>query len=104
MISFTKLEKTIEEEGSVIFFTGHLYITDLQVSSKSIEYLCVEVENKNSKNIILNLVYCTPNGEHKELENYTLKTLSLSKREIAKKYKIMDMLSPLYNFGRRFQH
>ena len=32
-------------------------------------FLCVEVENKNSENIVLNLVYPPPNGDHKKLEN-----------------------------------
>ena len=30
----------------------------------------VEVENKNSKTVQLNLVYRPPNIDHKELENY----------------------------------
>ena len=56
---------------------------DLQVNFKAFECLCVEVENKNSKNIVLNLVYRPPNGDHKELENYFRS--SLSKREISHK-------------------
>ena len=57
---------------------------DLQVNSKAmLECLCVEVENKNSKNIVLNLVYRPPNGDHKELEKYFKS--SLSKREISHK-------------------
>ena len=35
---------------------------DLQGNSKAFEFLCVEVENKNSKNIVLNLVHRPPNG------------------------------------------
>ena len=45
--------------------------------------MCVEVENKNSKNIALNLVYRPPNGDHKERGNYL--ESSLSKREISHK-------------------
>ena len=39
---------------------------DLQVNSKAFECLCVEVELKNSKNIVLNLVYRPPNRDHKK--------------------------------------
>ena len=60
---------------------------DLHVNSKAFECLCVEVENKNSKNIVLNLVYRPPNGAHKELENYFKS--SLSKREISNKDAIL---------------
>ena len=45
--------------------------------------MCVEVENKNSKNIVLNLVYRPPNGDHRELENYFKS--SVSKQEISHK-------------------
>ena len=62
---------------------SHKFRKDLQVNFKAFECLCVEVENKNSKNIVLNLVYRPPNGDHKELENY-FKT-SLSKWEISQK-------------------
>ena len=60
---------------------SHKSRKDLQVNSKAFECLCAEVENKNSKNIVLNLVYHPPNGDHKELENYFKS--SLSKREIS---------------------
>ena len=43
--------------------------------------MCVEVEKKNLKNIVLNLDYPPPNGYHEELENY-FKSLLL-KREIS---------------------
>ena len=43
----------------------------------------MKVENKNSKNIVLNLVYCPPNRDHKELENYFKSTLL--KRKISHK-------------------
>ena len=62
---------------------SHKFRKDLQVNFKAFECLRVEVETKNSKNIVLNLVYCPPSGDHKELENY-FKT-SLSKREISQK-------------------
>ena len=71
---------------------------DLQVISKAFECLCVEVENKKSKNIVLNLVYHPPNGDHKELEN-NFKS-SLSKREISHKDVILagDFNINLLNF------
>ena len=48
---------------------------------KALDCLGVEVENKKSKNIIPNLVYRPPHGDHKELESY-FKT-SLRKRDIS---------------------
>ena len=53
---------------------------DLQVNFKAFECLFFEVEKKNWKNIVLNLVYC-PNDDHKELGNYFKS--SLSKHEIS---------------------
>ena len=50
-------------------------------------FLCVKIENKNSKNVVLNLVYCPPNRDHKELENYFKS--SLSKQEISHKNVIL---------------
>ena len=50
-------------------------------------FLCVKIENKNSKNVVLNLVYCPPNGDHKELANYFKS--SLSKQEISHKNVIL---------------
>ena len=38
--------------------------------------LCVKAQNKNSKNIVLNLVHCPPNGDHRDLENYLKSSLS----------------------------
>ena len=55
----------------------------LQVNSKAFKCLCVEVENKNLKNIVLNLAYRPLNGDHKELENYFKS--SLSKQETSHK-------------------
>ena len=43
----------------------------------------VKTDKKNSKNIAKNLVYRTPNDDHKELQNYFKG--SLSKREISLK-------------------
>ena len=43
---------------------------DLAVNSSSIECLCVEVFNKNSKSIVLNLTYRPPNGDLNDLENH----------------------------------
>ena len=88
IIAFTKLEKTTEEEDSVFSFflqrtCSYKVRKDLQVNSKAFECLCVEVENKKSKNIIPKLVYLPPNGDHKELESY-FKT-SLSERNISNK-------------------
>ena len=56
---------------------------DLAVNSSAIECLCVEVFNKNSKNIVLNLAYRPPNGDPNEIENH-FKNI-LSKREITNK-------------------
>ena len=43
---------------------------DLTVNSSAIECLCVEILNKNSKSIVLNLAYRTPNGDPNEIENH----------------------------------
>ena len=43
----------------------HKFRKDLQVNFKAFECFCVEVENKNPKNIVLNLVYRRSNGDHK---------------------------------------
>ena len=50
-------------------FLFHKVRDDLAVNSSSIECLCVEVFNKNSKSIVLNLIYQPPNGDPNELEN-----------------------------------
>ena len=62
---------------------SYKFWNDLLVSSTAFKCLCVEVENKNSKNIVLNLVYRPPNGDHRELENYFKS--SVSKQEISHK-------------------
>ena len=73
--------------GGVCSFLKNTYLykfrKDLQVNSKSFQCLCAEVENKNSKDIVLNLVYRPPNGDHKELEYYFKGFLS--KRKISHK-------------------
>ena len=56
---------------------------DLAVNSSAIECLCVEVFNKNSKIIVLNLAYRPPNGDPNEIENH-FKNILL-KREITNK-------------------
>ena len=43
---------------------------DLAVNSSAIECLCVEVFNKNSKGIVLNLADRPSNGDPNELENH----------------------------------
>ena len=56
---------------------------DLAVNSSAIECLCVEVFNKDSKSIVLNLAYRPPNGDPNELENHFNNILL--KREITNK-------------------
>ena len=56
---------------------------DLAVNSSAIKCLCVEVFNKNSKSIVLNLAYRPPNDDPNEPENH-FKNI-LSKREITNK-------------------
>ena len=55
----------------------------LAVNSSAIECLCVEIFNKNSKSIVLNLAYWPPNGDPNKLQNH-FKNI-LSKREITNK-------------------
>ena len=55
-------------------------------------------ENKNSKDLVLNLTYRPPNGDHKELENYFKISLSLSlSLSLSRKAKFTQR----YNFSRR---
>ena len=49
---------------------------DLAVNSSAIERLCVEVFNKKSENIVLNLTYRLPNGDPNELGNHFKNILS----------------------------
>ena len=56
---------------------------DITVNSSAIECLCVEIFNKNSKSIVLNLAYRPPNDDPNEIENH-FKNI-LSKREITNK-------------------
>ena len=64
-------------------FLFHKVRDDLAVNSSSIECFCVEVFNKNSKSIVLNLIYQPPNGDPNELENNFEKIIS--KRKITYK-------------------
>ena len=52
---------------------------DLAVNFSAIECLCVEVFNKNSKSIVLNLTYRPPNGHLNEPENHFENILSKRK-------------------------
>ena len=82
IIAFTLLEKQ-KGQSSVLFLQetySYKFRKGLSVNSKAFECLCVKVENNNSKNIVLNLIYRPPNSDHKELENY-FKSFP-SKREI----------------------
>ena len=81
------LTREKNREGGLCIFLQETYSCkfrkDLQINSKALECLGVEAENKNLKNIVLNLVYRPPNSDHKELENYF--ESSLSKRKISHK-------------------
>ena len=84
--SFHLTRKKNRGEGLCIFLQetySYKFRKDLQVNSKAFECSCIEVENINSKNLVLNLLYRPPNGDHKELKN-TFKS-SHSKREISHK-------------------
>ena len=56
---------------------------DLDVNSSAIECLCVEIFNKHSKSIVLDLAYRPPNGDPNEIENH-FKNI-FSKRKITNK-------------------
>ena len=60
---------------------------DLSINCDAIESLCLEIANKKSKNIILNLTYRSPNGDRKEFEKHLNKILSTN--DILKKELIM---------------
>ena len=63
---FIKLGTSAKEEGSV-FFLRESYTyklrSDLNINSDAIECLCIEILNKHSKNLILNLSYRPPQGD-----------------------------------------
>ena len=46
---------------------------DLAINFSSTECLCAEVFNKNSKSIVLNLTYRSPNGDPNHFEKIILK-------------------------------
>ena len=85
-VSLHQTRKNRRGEGLCIFLLESLSYkvrTDLAVNSSAMECLCVEVVNKNSKSIVLNLTCRPPNGDPNELE-YHFKNI-LSKREITNK-------------------
>ena len=59
----------------------------MSTNRDTIESLCLEIANENSKNIILNLTYRPPNGDVKEFEKYLNEILSTN--DILKKEVIM---------------
>ena len=76
------------EEGSA-FFLRESYTyklrSDLNINSDAIECLCIEILNKHSKNLILNLSYRPPQGDtilfEKNLQDLLLKN-DVCKKEI----------------------
>ena len=85
-VSLHKTRKNRRGGGLCIFLLESLSYKvrdDLAVNSSAIECLCVEVFNKDSKSIVLNLAYRPPNGDSNELENHFQNILS--KREINNK-------------------
>ena len=62
---FTKLGTSTKDEGSVFFlresYTSKLR-SDLNIIFDAIECLCIEILNKHSKNLVLNLSYTSPQG------------------------------------------
>ena len=79
---------------------------DLAINSSAIKCLCIEVFNKNSKSIVLNVAYRPPNGEPNELQNH-FKNI-LSKQEITNKELVLvgdfniDLLD--FNESKMVQH
>ena len=43
---------------------------DLDINSEAVESLSIEILNKDSKNIILNMIHRPPNGDIETCENY----------------------------------
>ena len=85
---FIKLGTSAKEEGSA-FFLRESYTyklrSDLNINSDAIECLCIEILNKHSKNLILNLSYRPPQGDtilfEKNLQDLLLKN-DVCKKEI----------------------
>ena len=72
-VSLHQTRKNCRGGGLCIFLLdalSHKVRDDLTVNSSAIECLCVEILNKNSKSIVLNLAYRTPNGDPNEIENH----------------------------------
>ena len=85
-VSLHQTRKNHRGEGLYIFLLESLSYNvrdDLAVNSSTIKCLCVEIFNKNSKSIVLNLAYRPSNGDPNEIENH-FKNI-LSKREITSK-------------------
>ena len=65
---FINLETSTKEEVSVFFLRESCTYklgSDLNITSVTIECLCIEILNKQSKNVILNLSYRPPQGDTK---------------------------------------
>ena len=85
---FIKLGTSAKEGGSA-FFLRESYTyklrSDLNINSDAIECLCIEILNKHSKNLLLNLSYRPPQGDtilfEKNLQDLLLKN-DVCKKEI----------------------
>ena len=79
---FIKLGTSAKEEGSVFFYT---YKQRSDLNSDAAECLCIEILNRRSKNLILNLSYKPPQGDtilfEKNLQDLPLKN-DICKKEI----------------------
>ena len=72
--------------GTCLFIHNSLTFkkrSDLCVNNNDVEALSIEIENKNSKNIIVNVIYRQPAGNIQVFEN-SLKTLLMSKKHNSK--------------------
>ena len=56
-------EKSQKRSASLLGFVSDKVKDDLAVNSSAAESLCVEVLKKNSKSIVLSLIYRTTNGD-----------------------------------------
>ena len=84
-VSLHQTRKNRRGGGPCIFLLESLSykVSDnLAVNSSAIECLCVEVFNKNSRSIVLNLTYRPPNGDPNELENHFIKFFQNGKLSI----------------------
>ena len=55
---------------------------DLSINSDAIESLSIEITNKNSKNIIFNVIYRPPNGDMEACENYCKELFSKNDKSL----------------------